>query len=141
MKISKSATRTVTLDSAQAHELDANTDFYTDDPQADYQITTNAELCSVCHDLLAWHEQACQAAAPIESGAQATAAQTPARSASFAFAIGHRVQPDTSAPAAITWRGQHKERHPETGLVQRINVYFLDNGYWDCYREEELKAA
>ena len=64
----------------------------------------------------------------------------PACPASFAFAIGYRVQPDTSVPAAITWRGQHKERHPETGLIQRINVYYLVNGYWDCYREDELQA-
>jgi len=36
MKMSKIATRTVTLDLAQMHGLDANIDFYTDDPQADY---------------------------------------------------------------------------------------------------------
>jgi len=94
---------------------------------------------------VAWHEDACQVAPSIEFGAQsveeAPATQMPAPSASFAFAIGHRVQPAASAPAAITWRGQHKERHPTTGFIQRINVYYLDNGYWDCYREEELQAA
>ncbi len=141
----KSATRTVTLDPTQAYELDESTESFTDAPQADYQLTTDAELCPICHDPLAWHEQACQAAPSIEaetpSEEEAPAALLPSPPTSFAFAIGHRVQPVTSAPAAITWRGQHKERHPETGLVHRINVYYLDNGYWDCYREDELQAA
>jgi hypothetical protein len=39
------------------------------------------------------------------------------------------VQPAYSAPAAITWRNLHKERHPDTGLVYCVNVYYLDNGY------------
>ena len=142
----KSATRTVTLVPVQAYELSESTEYYTDDPQADYPAATDVELCPVCHDLLAWHEQACQAAAPIEydapSDEEAPLAQTLAPAASlFAFAIGHRVQHVTSAPAAITWRGQHKARHHEAGLVHRINVYYLDNGYWDCYREDELQAA
>jgi hypothetical protein len=41
----------------------------------------------------------------------------------------------------VIWRGQLRERHPVTGLVQRTNVYRLGDGYWDCYREEELQAA
>ncbi|MBJ6107721.1 hypothetical protein JAO73_01775 [Hymenobacter sp. BT523] len=139
----KSATRTVTLDPAQAPDLDGTTDFITDDPQADYQAATDAELCPICHDLLAWHEQACEAPAArgavAEPEEEAPVALPTAQA--FAFGIGHRVQPTFSAPAAITWRGQTKERHPATGLVQRINVYYLDNGYWDCYREEELQAA
>ena len=31
--------------------------------------------------------------------------------------------------------------HPATGLVHRIDAYYLDNGYWDCNREDELQAA
>ena len=65
---------------------------------------------------------------------------TPAPTSTFAFSIGHRVQPAHSSPA-ITWRGQHKERHPATGLVHRINVYYLDNSYWDCYCEDGLKTV
>lgn len=140
----KAPIRTIILEHAPEHKLDGNADFYTDASQADYQLITDAEMCPVCHDLLVWHEQVCEAApstaaeAPAEE--QAPAVQL-SSSAAFAFAIGHRVQPASSAPAAITWRGQHKERHPETGLVHRINVYCLNNGYWDCYREDELQAA
>lgn len=143
MKVSKNATRTVTLDPTLAYELDESTDSYTDDPQADYHTEADAELCPVCHDLLAWHEQACEAK-PVPPATAEPEDDTPTAqpvAQAFAFSIGHRVQPVYSAPAAITWRGQHKERHPATGLVHRINVYYLDNGYWDCYREEELQAA
>ena len=60
----------------------------------------------------------------------------------FAYALGHRVQPAPAAPArTISWRRQLKERWPETGLVHRVNVYRLDDGFWDCYREDELHAA
>ena len=145
MKVSKSATRTVTLDPVPAHEPDGGTDSYSDDLSPDYEAETDTDLCPVCHDLLAWHEQACEVAATptatAEPESEAPTTPPPAPTATFAFAIGHRVQPASSAPAAITWRGQHKERHPATGLVQRINVYYLDNGYWDCYREDELLAA
>ena len=145
MKVSKSTTRTLTLDPVQEYELDGGPDTYSDDVSSDYEAETDADLCPICHDLLAWHEQACDVAAiPIATAEPEHDAPTtppPAPLATFAFAIGHRVQPAHSAPAAITWRGQHKERHPATGLVQRINVYYLDNGYWDCYREEELQAA
>ena len=145
MKVSKSATRNMTLDPVPAHEADGDADAYPDDQRPDDEAETDAGLCPVCHDLLAWHEQACAAAAtppaPAEPADDAYPTPPPATTATFAFAIGHRVQPANSAPAAITWRGQHKERHPTTGLVQRINVYSLDNGYWDCYREEELQAA
>jgi hypothetical protein len=141
--MAKTATRTITLDPTEAPELDGNIDSYPDDPQAEYHAEADAELCPVCHDLLAWHEQACEAAATPHAPAEPEEAALVARPAAqaFAFSIGHRVQPAYSAPAAITWRGQHKERHPATGLVHRVNVYYLDNGYWDCYREEELQAA
>lgn len=60
----------------------------------------------------------------------------------FAYEVGNRVQPESSAPArTVVWRGQLKERLPETGWVHRINVYRLDDGFWDCYREDELQAA
>jgi hypothetical protein len=45
---------------------------------------------------------------------------------------------DKSAAESIP--AQHKERHPVTGLIHRTNVYYLDNGYWNCYREDELRT-
>jgi hypothetical protein len=60
----------------------------------------------------------------------------------YAYDVGLLVQPATQTQAhPIVWRGQLKERHPATGLVHRVNVYRLDDGYWDCYREEELQVA
>ncbi len=145
MKLSKKATRTVTVDVSHTFEPEADTETYSDGRHPDYDAETGAEFCPVCHDLLAWHEQACEAApAPqvtAESEGEAPAFQPQSPVSIFAFAIGHLVQPADCSPAAITWRGQHKERHPATGLVHRINVYYLDNGYWDCYREDELQAA
>jgi hypothetical protein len=144
MKLSKKPTRTVTLDTPELDEPDVDATALGGDPHADYEAEADAELCPICHDLLAWHEQACEAIptpqATAEPEDEAPALPPPSVPA-FAFAIGHRVQPAFSAPAAITWRGQCKERHPATGLVHRVNVYCLDNGYWDCYREEELQAA
>jgi len=101
-------------------------------------------VCAHCGDLLAWHEQACMpTTAPVV--AEASVAEEPVvmfRSASaFAFELGKAVQPVASVPGQIIWRGQIKERQPESGLVMRINVYGLNNGFWDCYREEELQAA
>ena len=51
------------------------------------------------------------------------------------------MQPIASAPVVVTWCGQYKGRYPAMDLVQRINVYRLDNGNWDCYRVHELQAA
>jgi len=66
----------------------------------------------------------------------------PTASADFAFALGRPVVPVTQQQAhPVVWRGLLKERHPATGLVQRVPVYRLADGYWDCYREEELQAA
>lgn len=60
----------------------------------------------------------------------------------FAYDLGHRVQPAPDAPARqIIWRGQLRERRPDTGLVHRVNVYRLNDGFWDCYREDELMVA
>ena len=49
MKVSKSATRTVTLDPVPAHEQDGDADPYSDDLSNDYEA--DADLCPVCHDL------------------------------------------------------------------------------------------
>ncbi|HEX8659597.1 MAG TPA: hypothetical protein VF690_18795 [Hymenobacter sp.] len=60
----------------------------------------------------------------------------------FAYAVGHRVQPAPTAPArTIVWRGQVREHRPDTGRVHRVNVYRLNDGFWDCDREDELPAA
>lgn len=143
MKTSKKGSRIVALDEPTAHEADAAAP-YADELLPDYEMGSADPLCPICGDLLAWHEQACQsAAAPATAATPETdiPALPTAPASTFAYAIGHRVQPATSAPAAVTWRGQHKECHPVTGLVHRVNVYYLDNGYWDCYREDELQAA
>ena len=61
---------------------------------------------------------------------------------SFVYAVGHVVQPVPGGRAReVIWRGQLKERRPETGLVHRVNVYRLNDGFWDCYREDELQVA
>ena len=66
----------------------------------------------------------------------------PAAEAGFAFELGRTVLPVTQAqPHPVVWRGFLKERHPSTGLVHRVPVYRLADGYWDCYREEELQVA
>ena len=60
----------------------------------------------------------------------------------FAFEVGRAVLPLTQQqPHAVVWRGHLKERHPATGLLHRVPVYRLADGYWDCYREEELQVA
>ena len=60
----------------------------------------------------------------------------------FAFELGLPVVPVTQQQAhPIMWRGLLKERHQATGLVQRVPVYRLADGFWDCYREEKLQAA
>jgi hypothetical protein len=62
--------------------------------------------------------------------------------ADFAFEVGRAVLPLTQEqPHLVVWRGHLKERHPTTGLVQRVPVYRLADGYWDCCREEELRVA
>ena len=96
MKVSKSATRTLTLDPVPAHGPDGGTDSYYDDLSPDYEAEPDADLCPVCHDLLVWHEQACEVAAIPTATAEpehdAAAEPPPAPLATFAFAIGHRVQ-------------------------------------------------
>ncbi|GAB2874293.1 hypothetical protein [Hymenobacter ruber] len=145
MKTLKKAPRTVLLYEDAEHEPGTADLLYHDEQPPEYGTDAADPLCSICGDPLAWHEQAC-AAAPTPPAAAEHADNAPpvplyAPGHAFAFAIGNCVQPTHSAPAPVIWRGQHKERHPATGLYHRVNVYRLDNGYWDCYREDELQAA
>jgi hypothetical protein len=95
-------------------------------------------VCAHCGDLLAWHEQACgPTAVPVV--AEEAVIYRPA--STYAFEMGLAVQPVASVQGQIIWRGQIKERQADSGLVLRVNVYGLNNGFWDCYREEELQAA
>jgi hypothetical protein len=107
-----------------------------------------AALCPTCGELLAWHEERCQAVvmpllASLVTGPEEVVATAPNPVLSgFTYAIGQPVQPaPTTQAGKVIWRGQVKERHPRTGLLHRVNVYRLDNGYWDCYYEAELQAA
>jgi hypothetical protein len=111
----------------------------------DYPDDMPAALCPSCGELLAWHDVSCSSAAGSQPSTLAKCqvendlAHT---SSGFVFGLGQAVQPAPEAPASpVVWRGQVKERHPRTGLVHRINVYHLDNGYWDCYYEAELVAT
>jgi hypothetical protein len=99
--------------------------------------------CAQCGDLLAWHEEPCVLAAIGIRPQEIIAPETPSAAApAFAYELGHEVLPLTGTmPRLVTWRGQLKERHPKTGIVHRVPVYRLDDGHWDCYREEELQVA
>ncbi|UOR07098.1 hypothetical protein MUN82_08350 [Hymenobacter aerilatus] len=111
----------------------------------------DASLCATCGEPLVWHEEACSATAPaaapesrptrftLDAPPEADPGLTPRP---FAYALGQTVQPTPDAPVhTIVWRGQVKARHPRLGLIHRVNVYRLDNGYWDCYYETDLRAA
>ena len=98
--------------------------------------------CSTCGELLAWHEQACSAPAASPAEAESANPSLKAMANSYAYNLGHLVQPVRQTQArTIIWRGQLKERHPQTGLIHRVNVYRLDDNFWDCYHEEDLLAA
>lgn len=121
--------------------------------------------CPTCGELLAWHDEfaSCHPAspaawlplapAPVDEFSQEPAAEASAEPrlasrlagqagrATFAYEVGRRVQPTPALTAEVIWRGQLKERHPATGLVHRVNVYRLNDGFWDCYREDDLQAA
>ncbi|GAB2784744.1 hypothetical protein HNQ93_002482 [Hymenobacter luteus] len=139
MPTRKKASQTLVLDADQVEGVEQ-----VDAP--DHADDVVASLCPSCGELLAWHEVACSPAAASTSPS-ATAEQNvedaPVLTRSgFAFALGQPVQPAPEAPASpVVWRGQVKARHPRTGLVHRVNVYRLDNGYWDCYYEAELSVA
>lgn len=115
---------------------------YTDD-QLDYDVEAGEPRCVNCGELLAWHEQACSAGRPEQPELEMIPAPgLRGFTQIYAFDLGHLVQPVPEAQAhTIIWRGQLRERHPRTGFVHRVNVYRLDDGYWDCYREEELQVA
>jgi len=140
MASSKKPQRSVIIEEPEVTEIEATS--YADDQPADEVGDTS--LCPTCGEPLTWHEEACQlptaapaAEAPAETGALRRSAAT-----TYAYDVGLLVQPTTQTQAhPIVWRGQLKERHPATGLVHRVNVYRLNDGYWDCYREEELQAA
>jgi len=94
--------------------------------------------CPACRELLSWHEEECSTTAePAPEQSKPAAAGD-----GYSYAVGQQVQPASEAQAhTVIWRGQLKERDPQSGLVLRVPVYRLNNGYWDCYREEELQAA
>ncbi|AYA36650.1 hypothetical protein D3Y59_06015 [Hymenobacter oligotrophus] len=101
----------------------------------------DASLCPLCTEPLGWHDTPCLSTQPATASASnPTFHYSPA--ALFAFDLGQAVQAAYNNRAhRIIWRGQVKERHPATGWVQRINVYRLNDGYWDCYREDDLQVA
>ncbi|GAA4379605.1 hypothetical protein GCM10023186_17170 [Hymenobacter koreensis] len=103
----------------------------------------DASLCFSCGEPLAWHEQACLAEKVIPEATEAGAAFfSPLKNSVFAFAIGQPVIPGTGVgPCTVIWRGHVKARLRRTGLVHRLNVYQLNDGFWDCYYEAELQAA
>ena len=128
------------IDGPQEDYDDAGSAPFSDDVQAEYD---DAALCPACGELIAWHEAACVSSGEQQAPTETLEALSEMKaSSSFAYGLGHRVQPVTLPVAyPIIWRGQVRERHPRTGLVHRVNVYRLDNGFWDCYYEEELLAA
>lgn len=133
MAATRKPARAVVADAT--HLAEADDLIYTDELPAAEQAA-DASLCPTCGEPLTWHEEACQPTAPTPE------ATRPGAAATFAYALGRLVQPATQQQAhPVVWRGQLKERHPATGLVHRVNVYRLSDGYWDCYREEELQAA
>lgn len=139
--------RTIVLDPSLAEET--NTLYVSDHPNvptSGFSEETDASLCPGCGEPLAWHDEAC--GSPVSAFQEPAPARLPAAAAAglapsaFAYALGQPVQPAPGArPRTVIWRGQVKARHPRTGWVHRVNVYRLDDGYWDCYHETELQAA
>lgn len=132
MATTKKTARTITLDAA----LEPADELSPDAP-------ADAAVCPSCGELLAWHDAPClTASAPSDDEAAGPAVIRRPAATTFAYDLGQPVQPPTQARAyRIIWRGQMKERNPATGWLYRVNVYRLDDGFWDCYREEELQAA
>jgi hypothetical protein len=140
MALNKKPQRAVVLDEPLVVEEDPAA--YGDQPAADEAI--DMSLCPTCGEPLTWHEEACHlpGTAPAPAPPAAMSVLRPAAATTYAYDVGSLVQPATQTQAhPIVWRGQLKERHPATGLVHRVNVYRLGDGYWDCYREEELQVA
>ncbi|UYZ60544.1 hypothetical protein [Hymenobacter latericus] len=107
----------------------------------------DASLCPLCAEPLGWHETPCfstqpESAPDPDEGPTASPTFYYPPATIFAFNLGQAVQAAYNKRAhRIIWRGQVKERHPATGLVHRVNVYRLNDGYWDCYREDDLQVA
>jgi hypothetical protein len=142
MAATRKPQRAVVLDAQEPHEpADAT---YPDDLAAATDEAGDASLCPTCGEPLTWHEEACYLPGyPAPAELLVVAEPTlPLAATTYAYDLGRLVQPTTQQQAhPVVWRGQLKERHPATGLVHRVNVYRLGDGYWDCYREEELLAA
>jgi hypothetical protein len=151
MSTTKRNPQTVVLDPTLAEEVDgvANSEYADNETFSAFSDDVVAPACPTCGDLLAWHEEPCSAPGtePASNLQVATLEAAPASLpgapvSGFTYALGQPVQPAPATQAGkVIWRGQVKERHPRTGLLHRVNVYRLDNGYWDCYYEAELQAA
>jgi hypothetical protein len=138
------ATKSTRYVAEERHEEFDEAGYITDsDNLSDVVLDVSEPRCAQCGDLLAWHEEFCVPTATAFRSQEIIAPETRSVAApAFAYELGHEVLPLTGAiPHLITWRGQLKERHPETGIVHRVPVYRLDDGHWDCYREEELQVA
>ncbi|RZK97199.1 MAG: hypothetical protein EOO62_28430, partial [Hymenobacter sp.] len=99
-------------------EADAAT--YPDDQLAD-EGEAGEPRCASCGELLAWHEESC-GTERTRQPELAAVAEPELRAAiqGYAYEVGHLVQPVPEAAARpVIWRGQLRERHPHTGLVQR----------------------
>jgi len=135
MATTRKPQRAVVIEETETPDVETAT--YTDDELAADEVG-DTSLCPACGEPLTWHEEACPPPTPVAE--PSFLHRSPA--ATYAYDVGLLVQPATQTQAhPIVWRGQLKERHPATGLVHRVNVYRLNDGYWDCYREEELQAA
>ena len=109
------------------YEPEADPD-YDEAPQAEYEPGADPD-----YDEAPQLEVVAAAPAPVRMEVAAS---------DYAFELGRPVVPATQQQAhPIVWRGLLKERHPQTGLLLRVPVYRLADGFWDCYREEELQAA
>jgi hypothetical protein len=107
------------------YELGADPD-YDEEPQAEYELGADPDYDEI-------PQMETVASAPVRMVVAAP---------DYAFEVGRPVVPTTQQQAhPVVWRGLLKERHPATGLLQRVPVYRLADGFWDCYREEELRAA
>ena len=150
MAAKKRNPQTIVPDHSQSGEADVfdNPNYFGQLPASEFSDDTEASLCPCCGELLAWHEEQCSSQLKPEPQPQAEEAEAPSDEPAglapspFAYTLGQPVQPAPDALALpIVWRGQVRERHPRTGLFRRVNVYRLDNGYWDCYYETELQVA
>lgn len=127
----------------QQEEYDETNHATYHDDQPAYDGEAGEPRCASCGELLAWHDEVCSTVRAQQPEPEALV--VPAMKVftqAYAYEVGHLVQPVPGATARpVIWRGQLRERHPHTGLVHRVNVYRLDDGFWDCYREEELQVA